>query len=329
MGVNNFKNTNNISIKGGKKSVKTEIKVTENIPVDNSYKAINAYELNVDAVTQKELKNKEDLNVLKNLESLDLEHLKVNHDNKFPLWMFGRDDENIERLYSAGYIKKAAKQEDIKLTAKGKKIAEMLKEEHVFPLDVFKFQSSPRSEKDVYQDSLVIYNYKGTEISSNSAIMNKWQFNMTEYDKIENPEDKDIHRILNLSNIFDKQATQFKNHIETSLETAKKSNQEIVPVGYREESHKIVFEGDYDNKKVFFEIPNNYYSYLKNKYGLDIKTVINKEDLENKNSGTLGKDIQMTIVKDGKIIATIANGFYISSENENKKIENQLKYIYQ
>jgi hypothetical protein len=266
---------------------------------------------------------------LKDFSADDVELLKVNHENDYPLWMSPRDDDTIEKFTVMGLIKPAKDVTKIKLTKKGNQLAAAFKGDEVLPLGLLEQQTRAIGEKEIFSSAgMVSATVKGTPVISNSSFNDKWSFGLMEYDAESfDPEEKEIRILTDLDHSFEKKNKQFKEKVEAVMACGRDADTVLLPAGYREEMHRVLLRGEAAGKPLLLELPNNYYNYFHGKYP-SAKFIFSASDAANTPEGNLGKDVVVSVVEDDKIVGSIASAFYFSSPAETDKLEKRLREIY-
>lgn len=247
-------------------------------------------------------------------------------------FMDWRERENkfaINRLLKYGMIKSYIDDngKGYKFTRHGKKIAKLLVEDY-FPNETYPTQQRAVTPGRIYREYLLKTYYNRRPVTSNSIPTEKigsYEFTtqLIEFNDIIIADGEEVGKIKNIAFKETKATRILKEKIEKGLALFNNSkNTRIMrPILYNRRSDEVIFLVAFGGQTLYMRTNNVYLSYLKHRYGEDIKFLVNTNHL-NKVSNMVNENPAMPIMvigEDGEPIALLGNESYLVKDSKQIK----------
>ena len=243
-------------------------------------------------------------------------------------WINSENRNAITRLVNFGLLKNYMTDEGkrYKFTRLGKKVAKILVQDY-FPYDVYPAQNRAVTSGKIYRENYIKTYYNRKPVTSNSISSDKigdhnFITKIIEFNDIL-PEDSDIGRNKNIVFRETKATRILKEKVELVLKIFRNNNYTRIlrPVLYNRRTDEIVFLITLNNQSIYIRSNNNNIAYLRNRYGRDLKFLVNTNQI-NKVLFMHGKNPSIPIIvldKDNNPLAVIGNDSHIVKEKSKIK----------
>lgn len=227
----------------------------------------------------KDLREKE-ADLLRKAYHAEIRKSKVN-------WNENENTLAIKRLIHFGIIRSyiGSEGKTYKFTRNGKKLAKLLVADY-FPYNTYPNQNRATTTGKIYRDHVIKTYYNRKPVTTNSIPTEKigsyeFKTKLIEFQDVDFSEDDDVGRLKNIVFRETKAAKILKEKVENALKAFQHSalTRILRPVLYNRTNDEIVFMIAFNNQTLYIRGENTTISYLKHKYGENLKFLVNTTHL--------------------------------------------------